>query len=239
MRLHRHAAVEQLVKDRALRVDADHPDHGVLFLEVAAGAADGAAGAHAADEMGDHAPGVVPDFGAGARVVRQRVVRVVVLVAQEGAGDVARQPLRHLDVAARIVGRHVGGADDDMCPHGPQHVDFFLGLLVGDGEHRLVAASGGKQRQAHAGVARGAFHDGGAGADLAAPLGLLDHVHADAVLDRAARAQELQLGVDRAGQLPGQLVQAHQRRVADRVQDALIFHGSSSWRVATWVKPAA
>src|SRR3712207_7488726 len=54
--------------DRALWVDADdaHPSAGDL-LEVAAGAADRAAGADAGDEAGDPAVGLLPDLRPGGR----------------------------------------------------------------------------------------------------------------------------------------------------------------------------
>ena len=46
--------------DRAGGVGADHLDVGVLLLEVAADAADRAAGADARDEVGDPALGLAP-----------------------------------------------------------------------------------------------------------------------------------------------------------------------------------
>src|SRR3712207_8310717 len=62
--------------DRALWVDADdaHLSAGDL-LEVAAGAADRAAGADAGDEAGDPAVGLLPDLRPGGLVVRPRVDR--------------------------------------------------------------------------------------------------------------------------------------------------------------------
>ncbi len=54
-------------------------------------------------------------------------------------------------------------------------------------------------------------------------LQVLDHRHADAVLDRGQRIEELELGDHLALGLQrrGQVRQAHQRRVADQVE-----HGS-------------
>ena len=77
--------------DRALRVGADdlHPAVGDL-LEVAAGAADRAAGADARDEVRDR-PSVCRQIsGPGRLVVAQRVVRVGVLVGLPGALGVSR-----------------------------------------------------------------------------------------------------------------------------------------------------
>src|SRR3712207_8827048 len=93
--------------DRALWVDADdaHPSAGDL-LEVAAGAADRAAGADAGDEAGDPAVGLLPDLRPGGLVVRPRVGRVGVLVGLPAAGDLAGQP-----VGDRVVGARVGRVD--------------------------------------------------------------------------------------------------------------------------------
>src|SRR5205823_5603836 len=73
--------------DRPLRVGADDLDGGVAFLEVAADAGDGAAGADPGDEGVDLAAGLLPDLRAGAAVVRGGVGLVGVLVGLEGAGD--------------------------------------------------------------------------------------------------------------------------------------------------------
>ena len=106
---------------RARGVGADHLDVGVLrVLEVAADAADGAAGAHAGDEVRDPAVGLLPDLGAGLLVVGQRVVGVGVLVGLPGALGLAHQPVRGAVVAVGVVGGHSGRADDDLGAVGLQ-----------------------------------------------------------------------------------------------------------------------
>jgi hypothetical protein len=60
------------------------------------------------------------------------------------------------------------------------------------------------------------------GLDLAAALGLLEHEHADAVLDRAARVEELALGEDLGGQAARDVLEAHDRRAADDGEDAVV-----------------
>jgi hypothetical protein len=74
--------------DRADRVGAVdlHPAVGDL-LEVAADAAERAAGAGAGDEVRDPPVGLLPQLRPGALVVRARVGRVGVLVRLPGAGD--------------------------------------------------------------------------------------------------------------------------------------------------------
>jgi hypothetical protein len=69
-----------LLEDRAVGVDAPDLDGRVALLEVAAGAADRAAGADADHEVRDAAVGLLPDLGAGLLVVRRGVRQVVVLV---------------------------------------------------------------------------------------------------------------------------------------------------------------
>src|SRR4030067_881956 len=64
----------------AHRAPPDDLDRGVLFLEVARAAHDGAGGAHAGDKVGDPALGVAPDFRAGGAVVRLRIIGIGELV---------------------------------------------------------------------------------------------------------------------------------------------------------------
>src|SRR5271170_2096121 len=151
------------VVERADGVHADYFDFGILFFQVAAYAGDGAAGAYAADEVGDFSFGVLPDFGAGGAVVRFGVHGIFVLIGVEGIGNFAGQFCGDGIVAARIFGLDGGGADDYFCTEGFQQVNFFTRLLVGDGEDDFVATDAGDQGQAHAGVAGGAFDDGAAG----------------------------------------------------------------------------
>ena len=49
-------------------------------------------------------------------------------------------------------------------------------------------------------------------------LGRLDHGQGGSVLDAAARVQELELGEQLRRQVPPDAVQAHQRRVADQLE---------------------
>src|SRR4029077_6411851 len=58
------AALDEIVVQRAVGIDADDFDGGIFFLQIFSDAADGAAGAHAANEVGDFAFAVVPDFRA-------------------------------------------------------------------------------------------------------------------------------------------------------------------------------
>jgi hypothetical protein len=72
--------------------------------------------------------------------------------------------------------------------------------------------------QGDAGVAAGGLHDDGLVIDESLLEPGTDHAYADAVLDRAARVVELQLGYDLGPAPVGNLVQPHQWRVSDQVR---------------------
>ena len=61
-----------------------------------------------------------------------------------GAGPAIRGIVK---VSGVVLGLDGGGADDDFGAHRFQEIDFFLRLLVGDGEDGFVAADGGDERQ--------------------------------------------------------------------------------------------
>ena len=207
--------------DRARRVRPDDLHRGVLLLEVAADAGDGAAGAHAGHEVGDLPVGLRPDLGSGGLVVRRGVLRVGVLVR------LPRARLRGELVGDVVVGvgmlrRHRGGAHDHLRAVGLQHVALVLADLVGADEDALVAAGLGDHRQPDAGVAGRRLHDRAAGLELAGGLGRVDHADGDAVLHRAAGVEVLHLGQDDGSVLPREverLVEADQRSVADQVEE--------------------
>ena len=150
------------------------------------------------------------------------VREVVVLVGLPGVGDLVLEPRRHGVVRPRVLGIHVGRADDHLGAKRLERVDLLLRLLVGRREDALVALHDRGDRQAHPGVARRAFDDRAAGLELAAALGVLDHPHGHPVLDRVAGIEGLDLGEDRrVGHAAGDAVDAHQRRVADGVEDGV------------------
>src|SRR5208282_5598070 len=126
-------------------------------------AANGSAGAHAADKVCNLALGVFPDFGAGGLVVRFGIGGIVVLIGVIRIGDFTGQLFRDAVIAARIFGLNSGGANDHFGAQGLEQVNFFLGLFVRRCENTFVTAHGGHQSQPHAGVAACAFDDGATG----------------------------------------------------------------------------
>ena len=212
------------VVERADGIDADDFDVGILFLEVAPDAGDGAAGAHAADEVGDFSFGVLPDFRAGGAIVRFRIHRVGVLIGIKGIGNFAREFCGDGIVAARIFGLDGGGADDHFGAESFQQINFFARLLVGDGEDDFVAAHAGDERESQAGVTGGAFDDGAAGLEFAGAFGFFDHGDADAVFHRAAGIHVIGFDPDFGGGIFRQAVQADDGSVADGFEDVVALH---------------
>ena len=164
--------------------------------------------------------------------MRQAVVAVVPLVGEQHAvllglaqlvGEAARDVLVVVGIAVG-QGRHF----DQLGAAEPQHVLLFLALGVGDDDQRAVAARVGDERQADAGVARGALDHEAAGLELAALLGLQDHLAAGAVLHRAAGIHELGLAENGAAGRGRRPFELDQRRVADGFDDAVAdLHGFS------------
>ena len=155
-----------------------------------------------------------------------RVLHVPVLVGLERARDVAREPGGDAVVALGRLGRDVGRAQDDLGAVGPQEGLLLDRLLVGHDEDAAVALERGGDGQAVAGVAGRRLDDGAARLEQALALGRLDHRQADAVLDRAARVEHLELGQEERlalgrTQVAGDPADPDERRVADQVEDRL------------------
>ena len=214
----------------ALRVGPDDLDVRVAFLQIAAHAGERAAGADAGHEGGDAALGLVPDFRAGGAVMNLRIGEIGELVGPPGAGDLAGQAVGDAVVAVRRVGRHVGRRDDDLGAVGLEQQDFLARHLVGQHEDAAIALDGGDQGQADAGVAGRGLDDGAARPQPAALLGLVDHRQADTILDAAAGVHRLDLDADRGRHVGRQPPQPHQRRPADRLQDAVVHRRFLSFR---------
>ena len=92
-------------------------------------------------------------------------------------------------------------------------------------DHQPVTARGCHKGERNARVSGGRLHQNGAcGIDLAGRLERVDHRHANAILDTRDRVEKLELGeeVGLDATLGCQPVQAHQRRVADRIRDGIV-----------------
>ena len=199
---------------RGRGLDGDHLDVLVALLQERAGAGDRAAGADAGDEVVDLAVQRLPQLRAGRPVVDVRVGRVRELVGQE-------------DVA---VARHRAGGGDGLVHPAHRLGDVHLGAVeaqqalalaahaLRQREDQLVALGGADERQRDAGVAaRGLDDRRPARLDPALLLGRLDHGHADAVLDRAAGVEPLELAEDLGAALGREPAEFDHRGAADVV----------------------
>ena len=108
-----------------------------------------------------------------------------------------------------------------MRPKGAQGDDLFLAHFVRQHEDRAVSLQRGDHRQADAGIAGGRLHQRSARPQQAAPLGVLDQLQADAVLDGAARVQELAFDINLSGQAFHHPIEPHQGGSPDALQNAV------------------
>src|SRR6266446_930406 len=224
--LHGLAALHENVVKRAVGVAADDFDAGVFVRQIFPDAADGAAGAHDANEVRDFAFAVFPDFRAGGAVMRFRIHWIFVLVGIVGIGNFAREFFRDGVVTTRIIRLDGGGTNNHLRAQRLKQIHFFLGLLVGDGENHLVTAHGRNQRETHSRVPGSAFDDGAAGLQQAFFLGVVDHGDADAVFHGAAGIDVVGLDVNLRLQALIDAIEAHQRRAAHSVQNIVTFHSA-------------
>jgi hypothetical protein len=109
--------------------------------------------------------------------------------------------------------------DPDLGTQGLEMQNLLLAHLVGDDEDEAIALLRRDKRKAEPGIAGRRLDQGAARADLAVALGRLDQRQADAVLDRAGGILVLELDEERAT-AGVEARQLHERRVADRIEDA-------------------
>ena len=194
---------------------------GSCSFRIAPGSRDRAAGPDAADERGEPTLGLLPDLGPGRLVMGLGVHGVVVLVRLEGTRDLRGQSVGDAVVALRRVRGDGRRADHDLRPVRAEQRDLLLAHLVRHHEDAPIAADRSGDRQTVAGVAGGRLDDRPSGLQQPFALGRLDHPEPDAILHRAARVQHLQLREDRGLDAPGHGSQAHQRRVAHRIEERI------------------
>jgi hypothetical protein len=128
--------------DGALGVDADDQYLGLALLEVAADAADRPAGTHRDEQRVELASGLLPDFWAGAPVMRLRVGHVRVLVGLEAARDLLGEPRGDRVVGLGRIMIDSSRRDHDLGAVGAQSSDLLLTHLVGHDEDAAVALLG-------------------------------------------------------------------------------------------------
>ena len=202
-------------------LQADDLHLGILFLEIARHAHDGAGGAHGADEMRHPAMGIPPDFRAGTGVMGFGVVHVAELIqhlAPAFAVHLQRQipgPFHALFLAHQNQFGTVGG-------HRP--LALVTGVLRHDQDHPVAHDRRG-HGQGDAGIAGGGLDQGITGLDVAALLGQTDHRQRRAILHRARRVVAFELEQNGVAGIAGHALQAHQRGIADAI--------GNGWKLAS------
>src|SRR5262249_30540438 len=187
-----------LLEHRPVGVDAPHFDLRFALLEVLPDARHRPPGPDADDEVCDAAAGLLPDFRTRLLVVRLRVRQVVVLVRLPRVRDLALEARRHRVVRSRILRLDVRRAHDHFRAERFQRVDLLFRLLVGRRENAVIALDDAGDGEPHAGVAGSALDDRAARLQLPCALGVLDHFHRHAVLDRVAGVERFDLDEDGA-----------------------------------------
>ena len=159
---HRQIAVlYPAVETAALGVREHDANRRVFLLQRHRDAGQRAAGAAGAGKGVDLAAGLFPDLRAGGQAVTLPISQIVELVGPNGA-HLLGQPAGVMHVIPRIavgLGRHQAQVGTDH----PQKIDFFLALCFRHHDHAFVAQRVADQREADAGIPRGAFHDRAAG----------------------------------------------------------------------------
>ena len=159
--------------------------------------------------------------------MRLAVVEIVPLIGKQhavlfGLAQFVGEPAPDMLVIVRIgkgQSRHL----DQLGAAQPQHVLLFLALRFRDHDQRAIAARIGDQRQPDPGIAGGALDHQAAGLELAALLGLQDHLAAGAVLHRLARIHELGLAENGAAGRRGGALKLDQGRIADGIDNAVLW----------------
>src|SRR6478735_4397012 len=171
------------VEDRGLLgLDGDDLHAGFAGLEHLADTGDGATGADAGDDDVDLAVGVLPDLLGGGPAVDLRVRDVGELAGQHGTLALGDDLLGLGDGALHPEG---GVGEDQLSTVGAQQCAPLLAHRLRHREHH---------GQGDAGVARGGLDDRAAGLQVTGGLRRVDDRDTDAVLHRARRAVELELG---------------------------------------------
>jgi hypothetical protein len=147
---------------------------------------------------------------------------VVVLIRQPGAGDLVDQPTYDIEEMVRVLLGQGGRRDHHLGAVGLEDVHLLPGGLVRDADDHPVAALSADDRQPDAGVARRRLDDRSARLQRSVAFSTLDHRQCRAVLHTPTDAEELDLRVDRCGEINAEGAQPDEWRVADRVRNGLV-----------------
>ena len=136
----------------------------------------------------------------------------------------AQEPAVRLGQFGRL-GQHPGapggrGREHHLCAEEAHDLAALDAEVLGHDHDQGIALGGADHRQTDARVAAGRLDDRLSRLQRAPTLGVLDDPQRQAVLDRAQRVERLDLDVE-VDPGRGQSIDAYDRRVPDRIQDAL------------------
>jgi len=162
MRFDQFPSFEIIIVHRAVDINRNDLYLRILFFEIFPCSGNGPAGSDSADQVGDFAVGLSPDFRAGCHVVRLDVVEIMVLPDEVSPGGFLDEPLGGFIITLGIVGGHRGRADMHFGAERLEGVDFFGGHFVRDSEYRTKSVGCGEHGDRRTGVAGGRFDYGSA-----------------------------------------------------------------------------
>ena len=152
------------------------------------------------------------------------VGRVVELHRHESVrADLVAKLRGTLDGAAHTLGTR---SEDDFGAEETKEDAAFDGHRFRHREDAAVTAGGGDEGEGDAGVTGGRLDNGATRLQATVALSGVDHGATDAVLDARERVEEFKLHQDFGMKTFGDLVQSHEGRVTDGVEDAVVdSHG--------------
>jgi len=214
--LHLVGARGAAAEDGAFGLHGHGVEAGEVLLEEAHGPREGAPRAAADDDGVQPALRLFEDLRTRGGGVGRRVGGVAELVHVDGP---RRRPGDFPGALLRPLHPLLGGGEDQPGAQGPHHLLLLAGELLGDHENHLVTGSQARHCQGNARVAGGGLHHRSAGSERSRGLGGGDHRDPDAILDRGAGVEVLELGPHLAATFRLQGAQAQQRGFTDELQD--------------------
>ena len=162
---------------------------------------------------------VVPDFLRRGLAMDFRIGRIFKLLGNPGIGRFLGQLLGAGNGAFHAFG---AGRQNQLRAEHRQQRAALQRHRFGHRQNQFVTFGRRDERQRDAGVAAGRLDDDGVLFEHAALFGVLDHGHADAVLDAAERIEKFALEQNGGSQAGGDFVQVDQRRAADGFDDVVV-----------------